>query len=122
MVGVWPGTSNASEIVVLCAHIDDMPSGSDAPGADDNASGSVAVMAAAEILKGNQDAFVENIFVMQQVVTQAIAADLQAPQESTARPRQHTPAGATPTRSMSIRQGNRPARATGLSMATAKPA
>ena len=41
----------SSEIVVVCAHIDDMPSGAVAPGADDNASGSVAVMVAAEILK-----------------------------------------------------------------------
>ena len=41
----------SSEIVVVCAHIDDMPSGALAPGADDNASGCVAVMTAAEILK-----------------------------------------------------------------------
>ena len=41
----------SSEIVVVCAHIDDMPSGAVAPGADDNASGSVAVMVTAEILK-----------------------------------------------------------------------
>ena len=53
VIGTWAGTSSPSEIVVLCAHIDDMPSGSDAPGADDNASGSVAVMAAAEILKAH---------------------------------------------------------------------
>ena len=51
VVGVQPGVVRPSEIVVVCAHIDDMPSSGDAPGADDNASGSVAVLAAAEILR-----------------------------------------------------------------------
>ena len=41
----------ATEIVVVCAHIDDLPTGAVAPGADDNASGCVAVMAAAEAMK-----------------------------------------------------------------------
>ena len=51
VVGIQPGTSASSEIVVVCAHIDDMPSGSLAPGADDNASCSVGVLTAAEILR-----------------------------------------------------------------------
>ena len=51
VVGTLPGTSAASEIVVVCAHIDDMPTGASAPGADDNASGSLAVLAAAEALR-----------------------------------------------------------------------
>ncbi len=52
VVGTKPGSGAvSSEIVVVCAHIDDMPSGGVAPGADDNASGSVAVMVAGEILK-----------------------------------------------------------------------
>ena len=50
VVGVRTGAAAPSQIVVLCAHIDDMPATGDAPGADDNASGSVAVLAAAEIL------------------------------------------------------------------------
>lgn len=46
-----PGTTRPSEIVVVCAHLDDMPSPpSLAPGADDNASGSTAVLLAAELL------------------------------------------------------------------------
>ena len=51
VVGFLPGTAASAEVVVVCAHIDDMPSGSLAPGADDNASGSVAVLAAAEALR-----------------------------------------------------------------------
>ena len=53
VVGIQPGAGAASEIVVLCAHIDDMPSSGAAPGADDNASGSVAVLTAAEILRNH---------------------------------------------------------------------
>jgi hypothetical protein len=51
VVATQPGTGRATEIVVLCAHIDNMPATGDAPGADDNASGSVAVLAAAEVLR-----------------------------------------------------------------------
>lgn len=51
VVGVRPGTTRAAEIVVVCAHIDDLPSSGRAPGADDNASGSAAVLAAANILR-----------------------------------------------------------------------
>ena len=54
VVGTKAGRgANAQEIVVVCAHIDDMPSGAVAPGADDNASGCVAVMAAAEIMENH---------------------------------------------------------------------
>ena len=51
VIGIQPGVGTSSEIVVLCAHIDDMPSSGDAPGADDNASGSIGVLAAAGILR-----------------------------------------------------------------------
>ena len=51
VIATLPGATASSEIVVVCAHIDDMPSGSLAPGADDNASGSAAVLAAAEALR-----------------------------------------------------------------------
>ena len=51
VIGTLPGTLATAGIVVVCAHIDDMPSGATAPGADDNASGSVAVFAAAEVLR-----------------------------------------------------------------------
>ena len=50
VVGVLTGTLTPDEIVLITAHLDDMPSGGRAPGADDNASGSVGVMLAAEIM------------------------------------------------------------------------
>jgi hypothetical protein len=50
VIGELPGVGSPDSIVIICAHIDDMPSGSLAPGADDNASGSVAVLVAADIL------------------------------------------------------------------------
>lgn len=50
VIGELPGTSKPTEIVLITAHLDDMPSGTLAPGADDNASGSVGVMIAADVL------------------------------------------------------------------------
>ena len=50
VIGEWAGTTQPEEIVLITAHLDNMPSGSLAPGADDNASGSVGVMVSAEIL------------------------------------------------------------------------
>ena len=50
VIGELPGLLNPDEILIICAHLDDMPAGSLAPGADDNASGSVAVLVAADIL------------------------------------------------------------------------
>jgi len=46
---VQPGTQYPDEIYIICAHYDDMPYGSTAPGADDNASGTSAVLEAARI-------------------------------------------------------------------------
>jgi Zn-dependent M28 family amino/carboxypeptidase len=51
VVGVLTGTVTPNEIVLITAHLDNMPSSGRAPGADDNASGSVGVMLAAEIMK-----------------------------------------------------------------------
>jgi Zn-dependent M28 family amino/carboxypeptidase len=48
------GATRPSEIVLITAHLDDLPAGSIAPGADDNASGSVGVWIAAEILRQSQ--------------------------------------------------------------------
>jgi Zn-dependent M28 family amino/carboxypeptidase len=45
-----PGLNPAAGIYIICAHLDDMPGSGLAPGADDNGSGSVAVLQAAEIL------------------------------------------------------------------------
>jgi PKD repeat protein len=45
------GSSKAGEIVLITAHLDDMPASGAAPGADDNASGSVAVLLAAKVMK-----------------------------------------------------------------------
>jgi PKD repeat protein len=54
VIATKTGTSAPTEIVLLTAHLDDMPSSGSAPGADDNASGSVGVMTAAEIMKQYQ--------------------------------------------------------------------
>jgi PKD repeat protein len=55
VIGEITGTTLPSEIVLITAHLDDMPTGGLAPGADDNASGSVGVMVSAELL--NQQVF-----------------------------------------------------------------
>ncbi len=46
------GLRRPDEIYLITAHLDDMPSGAIAPGADDNASGSSAVLMAADVLSG----------------------------------------------------------------------
>jgi len=46
---VQPGTEFPNQKYMICAHFDDMPSGTTAPGADDNASGTAAVIEAARI-------------------------------------------------------------------------
>ena len=51
VIGEKAGTTSPDEIILITAHLDDVPSSGRAPGADDNASGSVGVMLAAEILK-----------------------------------------------------------------------
>lgn len=51
VIGEKPGTSKADEIVVIVAHLDDMPASGIAPGADDNASGSTGVLLAAEAIR-----------------------------------------------------------------------
>jgi hypothetical protein len=50
VIATKPGLENPDEIYVICAHLDDLPSSGIAPGADDNASGSTAVLVAADIL------------------------------------------------------------------------
>ena len=47
--GVQMGTEFPNQKYIICAHFDDMPSGTTAPGADDNASGTAAVIEAARI-------------------------------------------------------------------------
>jgi hypothetical protein len=54
VVGVLTGCSHSDEIVLVTAHLDDMPSSGSAPGADDNASGSTGVLVAADILSQYQ--------------------------------------------------------------------
>ncbi|HCY75301.1 MAG TPA: hypothetical protein DHV28_05225 [Ignavibacteriales bacterium] len=46
---VQPGTEFQNKKYIICAHFDDMPTGTIAPGADDNASGTAAVIEAARI-------------------------------------------------------------------------
>jgi hypothetical protein len=50
VIGEHPGLSAQDEVVLVTAHLDDMPDVGRAPGADDNASGCVGVMIAADIL------------------------------------------------------------------------
>jgi hypothetical protein len=50
VIGEKTGSKTPEEIVLITAHLDSAPSGELAPGADDNASGSVGVMMAAQIL------------------------------------------------------------------------
>jgi hypothetical protein len=57
------GTKYPNRQFIICAHYDDMPSGPLAPGADDNASGSCAVMEAARLL-ANQSFDYTLIFVL----------------------------------------------------------
>lgn len=49
VIGEITGQVNPDDIYIISAHLDDMPSGSLAPGADDNASGVVAALIAADI-------------------------------------------------------------------------
>jgi hypothetical protein len=50
VIGELTGLTDPDDIYIICAHLDDRPSGPVAPGADDNASGSAAVLIAADIL------------------------------------------------------------------------
>jgi PKD repeat protein len=50
VVATKTGTTKPTELVLVVAHLDSMPAYGYAPGADDNASGSVGVMVAAEIM------------------------------------------------------------------------
>ncbi len=54
VIGEITGLTNPEEIYIISAHLDDMPSGSIAPGADDNASGVTAAMIAADILSQHE--------------------------------------------------------------------
>jgi protocatechuate 3,4-dioxygenase beta subunit len=54
VIGEQTGTTQSADIVLITAHLDDVPSSGLAPGADDNASGSVGVMVAADILSQHQ--------------------------------------------------------------------
>jgi hypothetical protein len=50
VIGRKTGTKYPNQQFIICAHYDDMPSGAIAPGADDNASGTVGVIEAARLL------------------------------------------------------------------------
>jgi hypothetical protein len=51
VIGEIRGSRFPNEIVLVTAHLDDMPATGNAPGADDNASGCAAALLAADILK-----------------------------------------------------------------------
>jgi hypothetical protein len=50
VIGKKTGTKYPNQQYIICCHYDDMPSGTTAPGADDNASGVVGVFEAARLL------------------------------------------------------------------------
>ncbi|GAK57774.1 putative aminopeptidase [Candidatus Vecturithrix granuli] len=50
VIGELRGTTRPGEIVLITAHLDDMPASGLAPGADDNASGAAGVMVAADVM------------------------------------------------------------------------
>jgi hypothetical protein len=50
VVAEKPGVVDANALYLLTAHLDNMPAGEKAPGADDNGSGSIAVLLAARLL------------------------------------------------------------------------
>jgi hypothetical protein len=50
VIGSKTGTTKPTEIVLVTAHLDDMPESATAPGADDNASGCAALLTAAGIV------------------------------------------------------------------------
>jgi hypothetical protein len=54
VIGQITGQNNPENIYMITAHLDNQPSGPIAPGADDNASGSVATLIAADILSQHQ--------------------------------------------------------------------
>jgi uncharacterized repeat protein (TIGR02543 family) len=54
VIGELTGTTQPDEIILITAHLDNMPSSGLAPGADDNGSGSVGVMVSAERLSQHQ--------------------------------------------------------------------
>ncbi len=53
VIATLPGTTQPDKIIILCAHFDDISQQPEtwAPGADDNASGTAVLMAAADILR-----------------------------------------------------------------------
>ncbi|RKY93134.1 MAG: hypothetical protein DRQ13_09835, partial [Ignavibacteriae bacterium] len=55
--GVQTGTDYPNQKYIICAHYDDMPSGTLAPGADDNGSGTAAVLETARVLSQQQFPF-----------------------------------------------------------------
>jgi hypothetical protein len=57
VVAEKPGLINPDEVYLITAHIDDLPKGPVAPGADDNGSGSVAVLMAARLLANRPFAY-----------------------------------------------------------------
>jgi hypothetical protein len=57
VVAEKPGLVDADEVYLLTAHVDDLPNSSVAPGADDNGSGSVAVLMAARLLASRHFAY-----------------------------------------------------------------
>ncbi|WP_295587327.1 M20/M25/M40 family metallo-hydrolase [uncultured Lamprocystis sp.] len=52
VVGELTGLGSPDQIVLITAHLDDMPASGNAPGADDNASGTAAALLAARIMTG----------------------------------------------------------------------
>ena len=54
VVAELAGGARATEILLVTAHVDDMPAGGPAPGADDNASGVTGLLEVARVLQGHR--------------------------------------------------------------------
>jgi hypothetical protein len=52
IIAIQKGKSGSNRYVIICAHYDSMPPEGEAPGADDNGSGTAAVIEAARIISG----------------------------------------------------------------------
>lgn len=54
VIATLSGALRPTEVVIVMAHMDNLPNGSRAPGADDNASGAVAAMTMARLMAGQR--------------------------------------------------------------------
>jgi len=54
VLATWPGVLYPNQKVIICAHYDSMPTGNNSPAADDDGSGTAALLEAARVLTASQ--------------------------------------------------------------------